>query len=483
MGTTLNKFYDYFPQPVSNIYHQIGRKRKREECDEESVLQQFLEQPKKKKMICTAKYIYKTLFLDGCDYDIRVDILGKEWKLHKIYLQQCPYFASMFSGSWNESNKSYVKIEITDPNITLEALTVVFGSLYPNDEVIIEPCSVVGILAAASLFQLDGLVEQCLDIMIETISPLTAINYYNASCQYSLDSVKKATFKWFNYNLMHYYVNHPADLREVSVELIESLVRSQDLCVIQMEYSLYLMLRSWVFYKLHPEWMGDEISGLCQIQKFFKDRPKNQPEFLLTREGIEFQKAFQGLRLDKLIVHHEDLDVILEDRILPESWLYPTLISLWTSVLDFYKNIDNGPVGVPEAVFFEKCMRLGRVIESKETLSWRWNGYFMGLDLVWSITPRLITVKRDLSQSEISPLLLQHTTRHFMCRVVVISQDVQRQVTVEQKSNVMQISLAKFQEFRVMELVKDFTYPIIISVNLLVATPKTKPSEKQMTAS
>lgn len=47
MGASLNKFYDYFPQPVTNIYNQIGRKRKREEYDEESILQQFLEQPKK----------------------------------------------------------------------------------------------------------------------------------------------------------------------------------------------------------------------------------------------------------------------------------------------------------------------------------------------------------------------------------------------------------------------------------------------------
>lgn len=46
----------------------------------------------RKKMLCTAKYIYKTLFLDGRDYDIRVDILGKEWKLHKIYLQQVFFF-------------------------------------------------------------------------------------------------------------------------------------------------------------------------------------------------------------------------------------------------------------------------------------------------------------------------------------------------------------------------------------------------------
>lgn len=35
-----------------------------------------------------------------------------------LFSFQSPYFASMFSGSWNESGKSQIKIDLTDQNIT-----------------------------------------------------------------------------------------------------------------------------------------------------------------------------------------------------------------------------------------------------------------------------------------------------------------------------------------------------------------------------
>lgn len=94
------------------------------------------------------------------------------------------------------------------------ALTVVFGSLY-QDEVTIEPADVVGILAAATLFQLDGLIDQCLSIMVESISPLTACTYYEAASQYGLQRIKHATVKWFLVNLTTYYPSHTKRLRQI----------------------------------------------------------------------------------------------------------------------------------------------------------------------------------------------------------------------------------------------------------------------------
>lgn len=46
--------------------------------------------------------------------------LGKVWHLHKIYLCQSPYFASMFNGTWRECEQNFIPIEIVDPKIDLE---------------------------------------------------------------------------------------------------------------------------------------------------------------------------------------------------------------------------------------------------------------------------------------------------------------------------------------------------------------------------
>lgn len=97
----------------------------------------------------------------------------------------------MFSGSWLETNQRFINIEILDSNINEDgkerelkfvkfyfhlncfcfclALNTVFGSLY-TDEVTIDPKSVISVLASARLFQLDGLIDQCAAVMIETIN-------------------------------------------------------------------------------------------------------------------------------------------------------------------------------------------------------------------------------------------------------------------------------------------------------------------------
>lgn len=70
--------------------------------------------------MCTTKYIYQALFLEHRNSDIAVHALGKVWHLHKIYLCQSPYFASLFSGAWRESVADQcANIDILDPQITL----------------------------------------------------------------------------------------------------------------------------------------------------------------------------------------------------------------------------------------------------------------------------------------------------------------------------------------------------------------------------
>lgn len=99
----------------------------------------------RRKLLTTAQYIYKTLFQEEKGSDITVLMLGKAWRLHKVYISQVksipyplafvsyiepirylcislqsPYFASMFSGSWREANERVISVEIADPNITLD---------------------------------------------------------------------------------------------------------------------------------------------------------------------------------------------------------------------------------------------------------------------------------------------------------------------------------------------------------------------------
>ena len=86
-------------------------------------------------------------------------ILNHFQKKLQLYLQQSPYFRSMFSGSWKESTMEKIDIHIIDPNIDLNALHIALGSLY-QDEITVEPADVIPILAAASLFQVCSNIQQ-----------------------------------------------------------------------------------------------------------------------------------------------------------------------------------------------------------------------------------------------------------------------------------------------------------------------------------
>lgn len=85
----------------------------------------------RKKLASTAQYIYQALFQEGKTSDITVEALGEEFHLHKIYLCQSPYFASMFGGSWLEATKNHIYIDVVDPLITNECKYSVL-TLYQN---------------------------------------------------------------------------------------------------------------------------------------------------------------------------------------------------------------------------------------------------------------------------------------------------------------------------------------------------------------
>jgi BTB/POZ domain. len=61
-------------------------------------------------------------------------------------------------------------------NSLFVALYTVLGSLY-LDEITLEPIEVVPTLATATLFQLEGIIDQCVEIMIETVNAEVCILY------------------------------------------------------------------------------------------------------------------------------------------------------------------------------------------------------------------------------------------------------------------------------------------------------------------
>jgi len=468
--------------------------------DEDDEFDEILHTPKKRKLTTTSKYIYENLFMLGKDSDVTVTITSpdfqeKSWKLHKLYLGQSLYFQSMFNpgSNWAEARSDEVTVQVMDPSVTLDALDVALGSLY-QDEITVEAAQVTPILAAANLFQLEGLIDQCLAIMHETVNVKTVVSYYQTSIRYGVTTVKEACLSWLKVNLLSHMPEHPDRLREIPPDLMADLVSSPELFVMQTEFSVYVLLRLWLYLKFHQGWEGNPQEAVQKSHKYFQDRrvrTKTKRFFLETRDGRPYVEVFRALRLNHLVNHHMDMEMLLTDRIIPRQWMYPIYQSQWRLLLRTDQGIDKGPQNLQPDEFDRACLRCGRTlnVEGQQHM-WRWTGFGMGLDLIVTYNLGYISLKRNLGISassaggggaggEHEALLSNHKKRHVYYRITVVSLNDQKQVVYKETSAVQSVSMGRNSTHEVLKIdTEKAKFPLLLSFNFVVNTPL-DPTEDQ----
>uniref|UniRef100_A0A3B3ZUR6 BTB domain-containing protein n=1 Tax=Periophthalmus magnuspinnatus TaxID=409849 RepID=A0A3B3ZUR6_9GOBI len=473
MGSFGSKFQSPSPGPeeilegISSSIHKHScecKKRKRNaQCDCESEQDDddaVLDTPRK-KLKSTSRYIYQTLFLNGENSDIRICALGQEWNLHKVYLCQSGYFSSMFSGSWKESNMMEINLEIPDQNIDTE-LQVVFGSLY-RDDVLIKPSRVVSILAAACMLQLDGLIQQCGETMKENISAKTVCSYYACASIYGLDSVMKC-LEWLLNNLM---THQNVELMKELTEIMELLIQSSDLFVMQVEMDVYTALKKWMFLQLNSSWDGpikqllsDADAWLCKRRTLGEQTP-----FLNTEDGTPFSSVFKHVRLQYIINDLASARILERDNILP-PWLTTVYKNQWFAMLRTEFDNDN-PQEANKEEFELSSMRCGRKLTKEGDYCWRWTGFNFGFDLLVTYTNRFIVFKRNtLSQPCGGAVSLQ--PRRHLAYLRLASFDSRGKLVCSRSTGYQLLTLEKDQEYVVMNLdSRLLSFPLYVCCNFL----------------
>uniref|UniRef100_A0A665UZ37 BTB domain-containing protein n=1 Tax=Echeneis naucrates TaxID=173247 RepID=A0A665UZ37_ECHNA len=426
----------------------------------------------RKKLKSTSRYIYQTLFLNGENSDICISALGQEWNLHKVYLCQSGYFSSMFSGSWKESNMMEINLEIPDQNIDTEALQVVFGSLY-RDDVLIKPSKVVSILAAACMLQLDGLIQQCGETMKENISVKTVCGYYACASIYGLDSVMKKCLEWLLNNLM---THQNVDLMKELGFIMEQLIQSSDLFVMQVEMDVYTALKKWMFLQLNPLWDGpikqllaDADAWLCKRRT---DLCEKEP-FLSTDEGAPFCSVFKYVRLQYIINDLASARILERDNILPPDWLTSVYKNQWFAMLRTEFDNDNGPQEANREEFELSSMRCGRKLTKDGDYCWRWTGFNFGFDLLVTYTNRFIVFKRNTLSQPCGGAVSLQLRRHLAYRLRLASFDSRGKLVCSRSTGYQLLTLEKDQEYVVMNLdSRLLSFPLYVCCNFLYTSPQ-----------
>lgn len=172
--------------------------------------------------------------------------------------------------------------------------------------------------------------------------------YIDAATRYGVQSVQTAATDWLLVNLMSFYSKHEDWLCQIDTDLMEKLVSHADLFVIQTEFSLYMVLRLWMFLQLHPvetridQETGDETRHKTPFNQRYFSEMKDDTSFLQKTEGRKYEPVFRRLRFHHLLHHPVDVKAILEDNIIPRGWLNEPALLQWSMMLYVDHNLETG---------------------------------------------------------------------------------------------------------------------------------------------
>lgn len=405
-------------------------------------------QPRRKRLKSTSQYIYEALFVHGENSDVTISSLGRQWNLHKVYLRQAGYFKSMFHKSqWKESSMEVINLQIPDSNIDENSLDITFGSLY-SEEVLICPDKVVSILAAASLIQLEGLMQQCAEVMKEAVCLENVCLYYKTACLYGQDEVAKTCMAWLETNLMTSQSLHL--LRELETNLLIDVINSPNLIVIQIEMDIYTILKKWLFLKVSPNYSGEFKNILPVADKYFRQLAKTtETVFLDSEQGNPYVPVFRALRLQHIIRDFVSCRELERDSIIPWSWLSPLYRQQWLSMLRVEQSLDIGPKTIDPNVFSSNGLRCGRLLLRDTDHCWRWNGYNFGLDLLVSYcsqSPKTIALRRNVQSQRCTSAVSFSPSRHIIFRMHVASVNEKGHITLQMSTGNMPLVFGKEEE-------------------------------------
>lgn len=104
----------------------------------------------------------------------------------------------------------------------------------------------------------------------------------------------------------------------ISTDLMEKVIKSPNLFVMQIEVDTYNLAKMWMFLKLNTTWEGQKKDLLSDSNAYFQARAGDRV-FLETDEGSKFTRVFQAVRLHHVICDVKAVRQLDQDKIIPSG--------------------------------------------------------------------------------------------------------------------------------------------------------------------
>jgi len=255
---------------------------------------------------------------------------------------------SMISPYVDEDGKMCLSLQINNPLITVEVLSIALLSLYKSLSVLpVE--DVINVMVAAQLLKITRLIQLCTDVMMSSIKVNTVGLYHKIAAEYQISELSKECFSWLELKLVPFLSNE-IYLGHISKDLMLQVLSSPRLFVTD-EFSLLKILCYWVFFSQQqiitmPSW--------TTIVTWFMSIPYSKP-FLQTNEGRSFVPHFKLLRLNG-IIDPSSMHEIQKMNLLPVQWILSIL-------QNHYYSLQSGGDMNLMARFENNSLRFGNILK------------------------------------------------------------------------------------------------------------------------
>ena len=118
-------------------------------------------------------HLYQRGLISGRHSDITVNAFGTKYALHRLLLDQAPFFESALSGPWLEASSSEIQLrpEEVDSNITQAAFELALKRLYGCSTVAEEEKEAASLFATACWLEMSDLIESSVNALLRQMSP------------------------------------------------------------------------------------------------------------------------------------------------------------------------------------------------------------------------------------------------------------------------------------------------------------------------
>jgi hypothetical protein len=383
----------------------------------------------------------------------------RHWPCHRSVLSQSDFFRTLLNAPFMESSLSEIKLHADDYLITEKSFEKLLDLMYER-EIDLQQDEVFHLIVTAQYFQMNNVVEFCESKIMQMVRMSNSIDIFHFADRYFLERLRTFVFQWM---LLHLFpVKCWDQLNYLSVELAEKLIRHPRL-IVPNEMYLYHVCKILVQY---------QINATCaeENEKFYGEIRQHPLPFLLRKEGKQFSKAFDALRLQNIVVRRENVEVIIRDNIVPRSMVEACVFSNWMSLISIETPENFGPTSelISQQDFETNAMRFSKVIEKPDYHSWKFIGFSFAFDMAIFFDGRTLIVKRvhQINEHKISH---SHLLRRIMIRYNITEVNT---LDVRMKQEEIQtLTMTTNEEVCLKQLQKEPKYPCRISIEVLFHVP------------